>query len=164
MKPFPFCLVILLLVLSSCTGKRPQETSTKNLIPYSIKKIFPHDNKAFTQGLTVADGKLFESTGQANSWIAEVDVATGIQDKKIVLDKKQRRILAKAPRHTHRQKCEQRACVVTGLCPVPFEAPGGDGQSRAGFQTRPHDTESVKSSNLAYSHTEPYSTNGSAVG
>jgi glutamine cyclotransferase len=81
-------LVGTLFVLSACTAKKNQETSTKELIPYAIKKIFPHDNKAFTQGLTVADGKLFESTGQDGSWIAEVDIATGTQDKKIVLNEK----------------------------------------------------------------------------
>ena len=88
MKPFPFRLAILLLILSSCTKKNSDETSDTAVIPYSIKRVFPHDKEAFTQGLTVANGKLFESTGQANSWIAEVDIATGIHDKKIILDKK----------------------------------------------------------------------------
>ena len=60
----------------------------KDLIPYTVLKVFPHDVTAFTQGLTVDHGKLYESTGQANSWIAEVDIASGTQDKKIVLDKK----------------------------------------------------------------------------
>jgi len=88
MKPISLGLTITFFVLSGCTAKKTQEASTRGLIPYSIKKIFPHDNKAFTQGLTVADGKLFESTGQAGSWIAEVDIATGTQDKKVVLDEK----------------------------------------------------------------------------
>src|SRR5258706_1577078 len=87
MKPTSLGLIGALFVLSACT-KKPQEVSTKELIPYSIKQIFPHDTKAFTQGLAVADGKLFESTGQAGSWIAEVDIATGIQDKKVTLNEK----------------------------------------------------------------------------
>jgi glutamine cyclotransferase len=84
MKSF-FPLAILLFFLSACSGKKTNEAKA---ISYSIKKIFPHDKKAFTQGLTVADGRLFESTGQAGSWIAEVDIATGSHDKKVILDKK----------------------------------------------------------------------------
>ena len=62
--------------------------SDNTLIPYAILKIFPHDPAAFTQGLTIAEGRLFESTGQNDSWIAEVDLLTGKQEKKVVLDKK----------------------------------------------------------------------------
>ena len=62
--------------------------SDDTLIPYAILKIFPHDPAAFTQGLTIAEGRLFESTGQNDSWIAEVDLLTGKQEKKVVLDKK----------------------------------------------------------------------------
>ena len=83
-----FPLAVLLFILSACGGKKQKEINKEGTIPYSIKKIFPHDKKAFTQGLTVADGRLFESTGQAGSWIAEVDVVTGNQNKKVVLDKK----------------------------------------------------------------------------
>jgi glutamine cyclotransferase len=82
-----FFIVIVLLVLSACNGKKSNKEKAK-AISYSIKKIFPHDKKAYTQGLTVADGRLFESTGQAGSWIAEVDIASGNHDKKVILDKK----------------------------------------------------------------------------
>ena len=82
-----FSLAILLVILSACGGKTQKEIKKEGTIPYSVKKIFPHDNKAFTQGLTVADGRLFESTGQAGSWIAEVDIATGNHNKKVILDK-----------------------------------------------------------------------------
>ena len=87
---FPYLFLMAILVLSGCGSKKSKENPAKveNLIPYSILKIFPHDSKAFTQGLTIADGRLFESTGQAGSWIAEVDIATGKQDKKIILDDK----------------------------------------------------------------------------
>ncbi len=72
-----------------CTKDREARSSSDTrLIPYTVLKGFPHDSKAFTQGLTVFEGRLFESTGQANSWIAEVDIATGNQDKKVTLDKK----------------------------------------------------------------------------
>lgn len=85
-------LVVLLLsplLFVSCSGNLEKKaTSDKDLIPFTILKAFPHDVTAFTQGLTVYDGRLFESTGQANSWIAEVDIASGRQDKKVVLEKK----------------------------------------------------------------------------
>lgn len=55
-------------------------------IPYTVVKIFPHDTSAFTQGLVIEYGRLFESTGQEGaSWIAEVDLASGKQDKKVLL-------------------------------------------------------------------------------
>ncbi len=87
MKSF-FRIAITLFAFSACNGKKHRETIPEKSIPYSVKKIFPHDIKAFTQGLTVADGTLFESTGQSGSWIAEVDIATGSHDKKVILDKK----------------------------------------------------------------------------
>jgi glutamine cyclotransferase len=84
----PIFFFLLLIILVSCSEKKKSEQYAGKTISYSIKKVFPHDVNSFTQGLTVADGKLFESTGQAGSWIAEVDIASGTQDKKIILDKK----------------------------------------------------------------------------
>jgi glutaminyl-peptide cyclotransferase len=86
----PFAAGIFLILFASCNSKKEKEKEKSNdLIPYSIIKIFPHDKTAFIQGLVVEQGRLFESTGQyGTSWIAEVDIATGTQDKKIVLDKK----------------------------------------------------------------------------
>jgi glutamine cyclotransferase len=82
-------LLFILIIAFGCNGKKAEPVVEKNLIPYTLVKTFPHDNTAFTQGLTIEGGKLYESTGQNNnSWIAEVAIATGIQDKKIQLDKK----------------------------------------------------------------------------
>ncbi len=45
---------------------------------YQVVNTFPHDPRAFTQGLLFHDGKLLESTGQYNqSSLREVDLATG---------------------------------------------------------------------------------------
>ncbi len=77
---------LLLFLVSSC-GPLKTESEIK-AIPYSVVKIFPHDTSAFTQGLVIEYGRLFESTGQeGSSWIAEVELATGKQDKKVVLAK-----------------------------------------------------------------------------
>jgi glutamine cyclotransferase len=86
----PVAFVSLLLILFfGCSGKRKTESvKEENLLPYTVVKVFPHDVTAFTQGLAVDQGRLFESTGQENSWIAEVDIASGTQTKKVVLDKK----------------------------------------------------------------------------
>ncbi|HLZ16462.1 MAG TPA: glutaminyl-peptide cyclotransferase, partial [Cyclobacteriaceae bacterium] len=87
MKFFLLPSVVILFAFCACSGKKSRET-VKGAIAYSVKKIFPHDTKSFTQGLTVADGRLFESTGQAGSWIAEVNIATGDHDKKVILNEK----------------------------------------------------------------------------
>ena len=82
-------LPFVLIVAFACNGKKTEPQVEKNLIPFTLVKTFPHDNTAFTQGLTIEGGKLFESTGQNNnSWIAEVAIATGVQDKKVQLEKK----------------------------------------------------------------------------
>ena len=87
-RSFLFVLFLTLLALGCSKQGKNEVISEKDLIHYTVLKVFPHDVTAFTQGLTVDRGKLYESTGQANSWIAEVDIASGSQDKKIVLDKK----------------------------------------------------------------------------
>ena len=82
-------LCLPLLGFFGCSkDQEAKSASDRILIPFTVLKVFPHDNKAFTQGLTVFEGRLFESTGQANSWIAEVDIASGNQDKKVILDRK----------------------------------------------------------------------------
>lgn len=95
-KPIHFTLKITVQFLAfvcflswvSCSPKKKESALTEDLIPYTVVKIFPHDPTSFIQGLTIHQGRLFESTGQDNSWISEVDIATGKHDKKIILDKK----------------------------------------------------------------------------
>jgi glutamine cyclotransferase len=86
MKRFLLLSVVVLLAFS-CSKKEEQST-TDDQIAFELVKAFPHDVTAFTQGLVIENGKLFESTGQKGSWIAEVDIATGKQDKKVILDGK----------------------------------------------------------------------------
>lgn len=81
-------IFMLVVGIASCSSNKESANETKRTIPYVIYKIFPHDIEAFTQGLVVANGKLIESTGQhGTSWIAEVDIASGQQNKKVILDK-----------------------------------------------------------------------------
>lgn len=81
-------LTILFSLLAGCKTKDKDPLSDLSNIPYKVTGIFPHDVTAFTQGLVIEQGRLFESTGQDSSWIAEVTLATGKQQKKAVLDKK----------------------------------------------------------------------------
>lgn len=83
-----YLFVVLILLLAACKQSE-QKKPADPVISYNILSTFPHDVSAFTQGLTVYNGKLYESTGrEGTSWIAEVDIATGKQTKKIELDSK----------------------------------------------------------------------------
>lgn len=45
---------------------------------YEVVASYPHDPAAFTEGLFIKDGRLFEGTGQpGTSWIREVELTTG---------------------------------------------------------------------------------------
>src|SRR5204863_7096592 len=77
--------ILALLLFAACSQKE-KKNSSDALIEFTLVKAFPHDVTAFTQGLLVENGKLYESTGQKGSWIAEVDLATGTQNKKVILD------------------------------------------------------------------------------
>lgn len=80
--------VLLSAVIILSCGKTKDEVQQKpsDDIPFQLVKAFPHDVNAFTQGLVVENGQLYESTGQAGSWISEVNIVTGEQTKKVILD------------------------------------------------------------------------------
>lgn len=83
-KRFYSLYSLALLVVVACSPK-PEEQSVTNVeepppasIPYQIVKEYPHDSKAFTQGLIWFDGALLEGTGQLKeSNVRKVDLATG---------------------------------------------------------------------------------------
>lgn len=56
---------------------------------FMVKHTYPHDPKAFTQGLFFKDGFLYESTGlNGKSWLRKVDLNTGkvLQQKDLPSD------------------------------------------------------------------------------
>ena len=54
---------------------------------YRIVNTYPHDANAFTQGLVVVDGVMYESTGQlGRSSLRRVDIATGKVLQKLDVD------------------------------------------------------------------------------
>jgi glutamine cyclotransferase len=83
-------LIVLPLLLASCGEKNTDDSVAPKdslSISYTILKTLPHNSEAFTQGLTIYNNKVIESTGQnGRSWIAEVDPGSGIHNKKVILD------------------------------------------------------------------------------
>lgn len=67
----PLVLAALLSVMTAC-AKSPERLVVR------VLESFPHDERAFTQGLLYHEGKLLESTGlYGNSSLREVDIASG---------------------------------------------------------------------------------------
>lgn len=83
----PFLLGLALIILSSCTSGNEKKVRETQRIDFTLQRTLPHDTKSFTQGLLIHEGQLYESTGQEESWIGIVDIATGKAEKKVVLDK-----------------------------------------------------------------------------
>lgn len=84
-------MALAFLGVAACKKEKADEQPTSKVpaIYYKVKGTWPHDTEAFTQGLVVHNGLLFEGTGQeGKSWIGIVDVKTGVPDKKIILENK----------------------------------------------------------------------------
>tara|TARA_Y100001001_G_scaffold52503_1_gene48708 strand:+ start:697 stop:1515 length:819 start_codon:yes stop_codon:yes gene_type:complete len=74
-----WAVLLLCLLLGACGGKEadPVPAAVRQLVP-RVVATHPHDPDAFTQGLELVDGVLYETTGlYAASGIREVDLATG---------------------------------------------------------------------------------------
>jgi glutaminyl-peptide cyclotransferase len=94
---FSFCLLIFFLLASSSCRKGDNEkdqikeqTTVQKQEPRVVKpvivRIFPHDNRAYTQGLFYRDGFLFESTGQRGaSSLRKVNISDGEVVKSVSL-------------------------------------------------------------------------------
>ncbi|SKC88470.1 glutaminyl-peptide cyclotransferase [Ohtaekwangia koreensis] len=77
------------VVISSCGNKKGTEDQPVRdslSLHYTVISTLPHNSEAYTQGLTIYQNKILESTGQNNhSWIAEVNPGSGQHDKKVTL-------------------------------------------------------------------------------
>ncbi|MEE2940622.1 MAG: glutaminyl-peptide cyclotransferase [Planctomycetota bacterium] len=63
---------------ASSRSAAPREERGVPILGYEIVAEHPHDPRAYTQGLLVADGVMYESTGQrGESGVRAVDIATG---------------------------------------------------------------------------------------
>ena len=83
-----FALIILSLLMGCGKEKGGDTAKDHLLIPFKLKTRWKHDTRAFTEGLVIHEGQLYESTGQKQSYIGVVDIKTGKAEKKVVLDDK----------------------------------------------------------------------------
>lgn len=84
------------LMFYSCNDEEPAEKAedveSTPFISYEYSTFYPHDTTAFTEGLLMHEGKLFESTGatsnlpQTKSLFGTVDMSSGKIDPKVQLD------------------------------------------------------------------------------
>jgi glutamine cyclotransferase len=75
-------IVSAALVISSAVlfllNDSPSDTATPINYTYEVVNVYPHDNGAFTQGLVIENGVLFESTGlYGESSLRRVELKTG---------------------------------------------------------------------------------------
>jgi glutaminyl-peptide cyclotransferase len=81
---------LLALATSACANKTPAQTAAalkipEDLVPQVVQS-FPHDRQAFTQGLLLFEGKLYESTGlQGRSSLRRVDPESGVVEARVDL-------------------------------------------------------------------------------
>ncbi|MEF2230583.1 MAG: glutaminyl-peptide cyclotransferase [Pseudodesulfovibrio sp.] len=69
--------LLLALALGSIAAPRPAMAQAP-VRPCRVVAEFPHDPKAFTEGLFIENGRLYESSGgYGTSYVAEVDRGTG---------------------------------------------------------------------------------------
>jgi glutamine cyclotransferase len=65
-------------VPASVEDQTPSDHSSPPVYAYKIDNVYPHDEAAFTQGLTMENGTLYEGTGlYGKSSLRKVDLATG---------------------------------------------------------------------------------------
>jgi glutamine cyclotransferase len=92
-RPRPACLAALPMVAAilgmagagvcAKPSARPASAPVHRL---KVLRAFPHDPQAFTQGLLLLDGKLYESTGLlGQSSLRRVDLASGQVEQQVVL-------------------------------------------------------------------------------
>lgn len=79
-------LFTLLMIMGGCGGNSNGHppvvnSNSRRVVPvsgYEVVKAYPHDPKAFTQGLVFHNGFLYESTGEeGESTLRKVEIATG---------------------------------------------------------------------------------------
>ena len=71
-------LVVLMLPLGSPTSSTTLQGGGQARWGYRVVNAYPHDSNAFTQGLVIVDGVMYESTGlHGQSSLRRVEIETG---------------------------------------------------------------------------------------
>jgi glutaminyl-peptide cyclotransferase len=74
----PAAVVAFAMAAASVCAKPAAHTSSSPTFRLKVVRVYPHDSRAFTQGLLFLDGKLYESTGlYARSSVRRVDLTSG---------------------------------------------------------------------------------------
>ncbi|MFK7768528.1 MAG: glutaminyl-peptide cyclotransferase [Mariniblastus sp.] len=91
-RPMRWGLIALFLVIAVGGTYLAQWLRPKKMAPrygYEVVATIKHDEKAFTQGLVIQDGVIYESTGRyGESTIRKIDLKTGEILKSVQLDDK----------------------------------------------------------------------------
>lgn len=73
-----FLLIAMATIIGFAAPSGPQRLATAPVAGYQVVRVYPHDPKAFTQGLVFADGFLYEGTGlNGQSSIRKVKLENG---------------------------------------------------------------------------------------
>jgi len=92
-KILPFLGCVLFACTDTTSEKPPASLPDVPVLSYSVMASFPHDTTAFTEGLLIHDGVLYESTGHTDTYpfsrslFGVVDWETGKIDVKAEIDK-----------------------------------------------------------------------------
>jgi len=74
-------VLVSLAALTACSASPAPQATAAAAVPtysYRVENVFPHDRRAFTQGLLFRDGHLYESTGNfGQSTIRQVRIEDG---------------------------------------------------------------------------------------
>jgi glutaminyl-peptide cyclotransferase len=77
-------LAAALTATASSGSQRPATTETPTRLRVEVLRTYPHDREAFTQGLVLDGGRLYESTGLVGrSSLREVELETGRVIRKV---------------------------------------------------------------------------------
>src|SRR5690349_8416969 len=78
MKAILSVMMLSMVVVRGFTPERLDQGGGVVRWGYRVVNTYPHDANAFTQGLVIVDGVMYESTGQqGRSSLRKVDITTG---------------------------------------------------------------------------------------
>ncbi len=87
MQALKFSFAGLALALTLAVGLPACSQQTAPVSGYTVVKTYPHDTRAFTEGLFYRDGFIFESTGlTGRSFIRKWNLETGVSEQERIVD------------------------------------------------------------------------------